>query len=133
MSIFRREASSNVSMTDAARRRQASRSLIRAASSQTLGSNRRQRVMRLPTAWRRSDGRSNSLIVKQTGVNTNANANGNPVSAEDGSDGGDMAIRARRERMGWFERCFVSARRWSRSQFLAAARAPMGRSLASGR
>ena len=45
------------------------------------------------------------------------------------------AIGARRRRAGWFERCgWASARRWSRSQFLAAApRAPMRRSLASGK
>ncbi len=42
-------------------------------------------------------------------------------------------IGARLKRRGWFERCVVSARRWSRSQFLAAPHAPKGRSPASGK
>ncbi len=60
--------------------------VIRAASSQTLGSIEGARdaiTDRLAAIGRPLD----SLIVKQTGVNTNANANGNPVSAEDGSTG----------------------------------------------
>ena len=60
--------------------------VIRAASSQTLGSIEGARdaiTDRLAAIGQPLD----SLIVKQTGVNTNANTNGNTASAEDGSTG----------------------------------------------
>jgi hypothetical protein len=60
--------------------------VIRAASSQTLGSIEGARdaiTDRLAAIGQPLD----SLIVKQAGVNTNANTNGNPASAEDGSTG----------------------------------------------
>ena len=105
--------------------------VIRAASSQTLGSIEGARdaiADRMAAIGQPLD----SLIVKQTGVNTDGNANGNASSADGGSSGGER--RSAQARAGRFERCVVSARRWSRSQFLAAApRAPTGRSLASGR
>ena len=60
--------------------------VIRAASSQTLGSIEGARdaiTDRLAAIGQPLD----SLIVKQAGVNTNANTNGNPASTEDGSTG----------------------------------------------
>jgi hypothetical protein len=60
--------------------------VIRAASSQTLGSIEGARdaiANRLAAIGQPLD----SLIVKQTGVNTNANTNGNADSAEDGATG----------------------------------------------
>jgi hypothetical protein len=60
--------------------------VIRAASSQTLGSIEGARdaiTDRLAAIGQPLD----SLIVKQAGVNTNANTDGNPASAEDGSTG----------------------------------------------
>jgi hypothetical protein len=60
--------------------------VIRAASSQTLGSIEGARdaiTDRLAAIGQPLD----SLIVKQTGVNTNANTNGTAASAEDGSTG----------------------------------------------
>jgi hypothetical protein len=60
--------------------------VIRAASSQTLGSIEGARdaiTDRLAAIGQPLD----SLVVKQTGVNTNANTNGNAASAEDGSSG----------------------------------------------
>ena len=60
--------------------------VIRAASSQTLGSIEGARdaiTDRMAAIGQPLD----SLIVKQTGLNTNANANGNAASAEGGSTG----------------------------------------------
>jgi hypothetical protein len=60
--------------------------VIRAASSQTLGSIEGARdaiTDRLAAIGQPLD----SLVVKQAGVNTNANTDGNPTSAEDGSTG----------------------------------------------
>ena len=77
--------------------------VIRAASSQTLNSIEGARdaiADRMAAIGQPLD----SLIVKQTGVNTDGNANGNGSSADGGSAEG-TAIGARRRRTGRFERC----------------------------
>ena len=63
--------------------------VIRAASSQTLGSIEGARdaiADRMAAIGQPLD----SLIVKQTGVNTDGNANGNGSSADGGSAGGEQ-------------------------------------------
>jgi hypothetical protein len=63
--------------------------VIRAASSQTLGSIEGARdaiTDRMAAIGQPLD----SLIVKQAGVNTDGNANGNGTSAEGGSGGGEQ-------------------------------------------
>jgi hypothetical protein len=106
--------------------------VIRAASSQTLGSIEGARdaiTDRLAAIGQPLD----SLIVKQAGVNTNANTDGNPASAEDGSAG--ETGRSAQGASEWGGSNDALSRRGAGRdrRFQVAPRAPMGRSLASGR
>ena len=100
--------------------------VIRAASSQTTGSieGARDAIADRLAAIGRPLNRSSS---RTTGMNADANINGNGASSDEGAtDGGrqsgQSAAIKRLER-----REFGAARRFSRSQFLAAAlRAPRG-------
>ena len=105
--------------------------VIRAASSQTLGSIEGARdaiADRLAAIGQPLD----SLIVKQTGVNIDGNANGNAASADRGSAGAN-GDRRKAPASG-----MVRTMRYLGAAMVAiavssGARTPRGRSLASGK
>ncbi len=107
--------------------------VIRAASSQTLGSieGARDAIADRMAAIGQP---LNSLIVKQAGVNTDGNANGNGSSADGGSAGSEQrSAQGAGERGGSNDAVCLGAALVAIAASSGAPHAPMGRSLASGR